>query len=431
MSQRSFPVRSVLARSGPAQAGGLAPVRFLAASVLACLVLLGGASRADDVGATVYQKVLKSVVWIHSSRGGGKVATGSGSLLDRKHRLVLTNFHVVGDNDRATVMFPIYQKGKLVAEREFYIDRIRRDGIRGKVVARDRRCDLALIQLEDLPEGVEPLPLSPKSVTPGQSVQSIGNPGGSGALWVYTPGRVRQVYFKKWKSELDGRVANFEAEIVETDSATNPGDSGGPLVNDQAQLVGVTQGGAVNARLLSTFIDVSEVKLFLASRDVRKVLGNETLVQPRQPADRIKDEAKMFSPEAVKKATEELLEIWNKFHHDVVVETYPSVPAKDADKVREMNREERNKYFQNWASERLRSGAINGALILICEQPRNLQVRFSERVRSTFNDEDAQKIYKLLAAKFRDKEFDAGLQEAIRYIRDKFAERRSSPAAEW
>ena len=107
--------------------------------VLLSLVLFSPAVQADDVGSTVYRKVLKSVVWIHSSRGGGKLATGSGSLIDRKHRLVLTNYHVVGDNDRATVIFPIFQKDKLVAEREFYLERIRRDGIRGLGVSDFRR----------------------------------------------------------------------------------------------------------------------------------------------------------------------------------------------------------------------------------------------------------------------------------------------------
>ncbi len=397
-------------------------------SFLVLLVLLGlgfpARALADDVGSTVYSKVLKSVVWIHSSRGGGKQATGSGSLIDRKHRLVLTNFHVVGDNDRATVMFPLYQNGKLVAERDFYLERIRRDGIRGKVVARDRRCDLSLIQLEDLPAGVDTLPLASTSVKPGQSVQSIGNPGRSGALWVYTPGRVRQVYFKKWKSDLEGRIVNFEAEVIETDSATNPGDSGGPLVNDQAQLVGVTQGGALNAQLLSTFIDVSEVKLFLATRDVRKALGNETVLAPKPAADPIKDQAHLFSPEAIKKATEELRDVSQKFHREVMVETYPQVPANDRDKVREMKREERSTYFRNWASQRLRSDALNGALILICKEPSHLQVQFSGHVRSIFSEKDTEKIVQLMVARFRDKEFDAGLLDAIRYIRDKLADSR-------
>src|SRR5947207_208133 len=121
--------------------------------VLGPLALLlaqaGSPARADDEGANVYQKVLKSVVWIHSTRGPGKLATGSGSLIDRKHRLILTNFHVVGDNNRATVLFPAQQKGKLVAEREYYLERIKSSGIRGRVIARDQKRDLAIIQIEE------------------------------------------------------------------------------------------------------------------------------------------------------------------------------------------------------------------------------------------------------------------------------------------
>jgi hypothetical protein len=59
--------------------------------------------------------------------------------------------------------------------------------------------------------------------------------------------------------------------VVLTDSPTNPGDSGGPLVDDQMHLIGVTQGGSPpgSAQLLSTFIDVSEVKTLLKKQRIR------------------------------------------------------------------------------------------------------------------------------------------------------------------
>ncbi len=48
----------------------------------------------------------------------------------------------------------------------------------------------------------------------------------------------------------------------------NTGDSGGPVVNDQGELVAVVQSAHVGRpgkeiRLLSIFIDLSEVKAFL------------------------------------------------------------------------------------------------------------------------------------------------------------------------
>jgi hypothetical protein len=386
------------------------------------IILLAPALRADDDGAKVYQKTLKSVAWIHSPRGQGKLATGTGSLIDRKHRLILTNYHVVGDGDRVTVLFPSYDKGKLIAERDYYLDRIKRNGIRGRVVARDLRRDLALIQLEELPEGVEALPLAATSVSPGQTVHSLGNPGGSGALWVYTPGKVRQVYYKKWKADLDGKVATFEAEVVETDSATNPGDSGGPLVNDQAQLVGVTQGGAVNARLLSTFIDVSEVKLFLGTRDVRAVTGND-LAPAHTPIARIRDEAKFFSEEAVAMAAEEIRALAKKYERDLVIETIPALPEEDLKRVSDLKGEEREKFFQSLAEARMKKeGILDGLYLVIWKKPAHLRLLVPERARKVFDVKSTEKFLAQLLTLFRAKKFDEGLEATVKFAREKLSE---------
>jgi hypothetical protein len=224
--------------------------------------------QAVEGGVRVYQTVLRSAVWVISDRGAG-IAIGSGALIDSGRQLILTNYHVVGDADRVVVLFPAFRGGELVAEREFYLDNAGVLGIRGSVQARDRQADLALVRIDRVPDGARALALAPAGVAPGQSVHSIGNPAGSGALWVYTPGKVRQVYQKRWGARAGWDVLHFEARVVETDSPTNPGDSGGPLANDRGELVGVTQGGAVEASLLSTFIDVSEVRRFLNTSGAR------------------------------------------------------------------------------------------------------------------------------------------------------------------
>src|SRR5436190_364674 len=92
-----------------------------------------------EVGATVYRQVLPSTVWVHSDRGRGKLATGSGSLVDRGRRLVLTNYHVVGDVKAATVFFPDFGKDKkAIPERQHYLDRAAKLGIPGEVVEIDK-----------------------------------------------------------------------------------------------------------------------------------------------------------------------------------------------------------------------------------------------------------------------------------------------------
>lgn len=385
------------------------------------LAFVAPATRAEpDEGSRVYQETLPSVVWIYSPRGGGKAATGSGSLIDKDRRLVLTNYHVVADKDSATVVFPVFRGGKLVAERDFYRERLRTGGIKGKVVARDKNVDLALIQLDELPSTAKALPLADDSPSPGQSVQSIGNPGDSGALWVYTPGKVRQVYQKKWKAKVDDETLEFRAKVVETDSATNPGDSGGPLVNDKVQLVGVTQGGSVEARLLSTFVDVSEVKNFLNRRDVKAIPGGGERPDPVKPKDPLRDDANFFGADAAQKANKELRELSKKVGKDIVVETFPSVPGEQKEKVAAMSKEERNAFFQKWAHDRMQAEKINGVYILICKQPSNLQVRASESVQGKFNNEAVNELVKQLLKDFGEKKYDEGLENAIKYIRRKF-----------
>jgi S1-C subfamily serine protease len=190
-------------------------------------------------------------------------ATGSGSLIDRKHRLVVTNVHVVGNADTVTVYFPEFDdKGELIVHSDNYK---KKPGMTGKVIMREPRADLAFIQLQQLPQNSLVVPLSKAKARPAQQVHSVGNPGASKGLWIYSPGKVRQVFQDKWKifDDLDNKMCEYDAMKLETDSAINAGDSGGPLVNDRAAMVGVAHGHSLVANNISVFIEVSEVRTLL------------------------------------------------------------------------------------------------------------------------------------------------------------------------
>jgi S1-C subfamily serine protease len=231
-------------------------------------------SDSPDSAEKIYDRTLHSTVWVLQPLGQGKARTGSGSLIDGHRRLILTNYHVVGDKDTAIVYFPMYEKGKLVAEKQLYM----RQGhaIPGKVIVKDPKRDLALIQLEgSIPSEARSLKLSKDSPSPGQRVHSVGNPGASGALWIYTPGSVRQVYHHRFRAadQNGGEVFDVDAKIVETAAGVNQGDSGGPVVNDKGELVAVVQGhlDEAKARSYSIFIDVSEVWALLANKRLAKL----------------------------------------------------------------------------------------------------------------------------------------------------------------
>lgn len=225
--------------------------------VATCVSLLTGAAQADG---KVYQDALKSTTWVLSKNSEG-TSSGTGVLVDEKQKLVITNFHVVGDSRAAVIFFPEVENDEPKVTRQHYLDNVKKLGIRGRIIATDRKRDLALIQLERLPDNVKAIELATASISPGEDVKSVGNPGSTDALWVYTSGTVRSVYQKQFRTGAGEH--NFK--VVETQAPINSGDSGGPVLNSAGQLVAVAQAIAPNARLVSYCIDISEVKTFMAS----------------------------------------------------------------------------------------------------------------------------------------------------------------------
>ena len=382
-----------------------------------------------DSGASVYRKVLRSTVWVASDRGGGRMATGTGSLVDRGRRLVLTNYHVVGNIKNATVYFPMFDSGRLITDKKWYMDRRSRIGIPAEVVELDKQADLALLRLDRVPPGEPELPLAKDSPDPGQSVHSIGNPGRSGALWVYTEGKVRQVYSKKWKAQLDpNHVATFEARVIETNSATNPGDSGGPLVNDRGELVGVTQGGAVDAQLLSTFIDLSEIRRLLNRRSVQALRSTaETTADvkeikiKKEPPRRDKaipseDEAKFFGEEAFKKAIAAGEKLYKDRKSDFIIKTIPTPPSGDEEKVKKMSASERLSYFREMVLKRIADEKVSGIYILVCKSPPFMYLEITGDAAGNYPADFGKKLQEAILTEFKAKKFDEGLTKAVTMV---------------
>ena len=96
---------------------------MLAFVVFSFLTVPPARAQNETSGEKIYKQTLRATTWILTPRQEGSLSMGTGSLIDLKHKLVITNYHVVGENSRVLVLFPAYRKdNKLITERQYYLD---------------------------------------------------------------------------------------------------------------------------------------------------------------------------------------------------------------------------------------------------------------------------------------------------------------------
>ncbi len=135
---------------------------------------------------------------------------GSGFILDREG-FIATNNHVVENADQIKV--------RLADEREFD----------AKVIGRDPKTDLALIQIEGAKD-LSPLKMGDSErLEVGSWVLAVGSP--FGLEQTVTAGIVSA------KGRFIG--AGPYDDFIQTDASINPGNSGGPLLNMSGEVVGI------------------------------------------------------------------------------------------------------------------------------------------------------------------------------------------------
>lgn len=153
----------------------------------------------ESTTIAVYENASKAVVSIRTQG-----AVGAGAIVDSQG-LIMTNSHVV-------------QSSRLVQ-----VGTSTGNTYSGRVLAIDRRNDLALVQIQ-AQEKLPTIQLAQMSAKVGQRVYAIGNPFGlDRTLTVGTLSRI---------------APNGD---LQTDAALNPGNSGGPLLNSAGELLGINK----------------------------------------------------------------------------------------------------------------------------------------------------------------------------------------------
>jgi hypothetical protein len=111
----------------------------------------------------------------------------------------------------------------------------------------------------------------------------------------------------------------------------------------------------------------------------------------------VKDEAKLFRPEAAARADEQAREIRRLYHRDVLVETLPAVPEAERRDVHNMTHAKADEYFARRARERAEALGLSGLYVLICADPRYVQViAYPAGQEDVFTEVRRQEVRKLL-----------------------------------
>lgn len=150
-----------------------------------------------------------------------KFGHGSGFFITKQGH-ILTNAHVAGEAQRIRLV-TAGKKQKLVAE----------------VLRVDKPRDVALLKLEEIPEGFEITTLPIRAAWPsvGEDVYTIGAP----------------ISFRKHQDTMTKGIVSAHRHamkfmgtrqnFIQSDVETHPGNSGGPLLDTNGNIIGLSVGG--------------------------------------------------------------------------------------------------------------------------------------------------------------------------------------------
>lgn len=242
-------------RFSPILRVGVGLLVVLLVTVVIWLIVRQNRKLSDE---EVHQRTVASSSLILVKTNLGEAGNGSGCLIDRDRKLLVTAYHVAGNASKIKVIFPKYRDGRLLTSPDDYG---LSDAVDATVWKSDSRRDLAILRLERVPKEAQVLSLAASSPKPGEEVHTVGgHPAGSIGLWVYSKGNVREVQEDKFMLNSGQHV---HAWIIRTTNPVNAGDSGGALVNKNCELVGICCGGHRGADLVNAFIDVREIRALL------------------------------------------------------------------------------------------------------------------------------------------------------------------------
>jgi serine protease Do len=201
----------------------------------------------------IYEQASPAVVMVMGYADGGRKGSGGTGSLIQSDGLVLTNAHVVIEEQtgKPFARLSVFLKPpRVTGESKSDLSRM----VRAKVVAYSQPLDLALLKLDGV---TEPLPVVDVSESGlariGDRVVAIGHPE-QGGLWTLTTGVI--------SAEVDNFNGVRGKNVFQTETGLNRGNSGGPLLDGEGHMVGVN---TAIARVASDGLPITSISFSLKS----------------------------------------------------------------------------------------------------------------------------------------------------------------------
>ena len=231
---------------------------------------------------TIFAKWKNSVVWITNPTNyiqDDEIILGdtfgTGSIIDN-NGLIITNWHVI-ENANQVWVYPFPKDTSKGLQVDMITDA---EKFLARVVAKNKKTDLALVQVTGISKRITPIPLGINDeVQSGEKVFAIGHPRGYG--WDITPGIVRgKMPNDKWNygpPPKEGEEFDHEASVIRHSAEIEGGSSGGPLFNEKGRMIGVNNMGISESNNMNFAIIVKHAQGLIENKEQSGIKATATV----------------------------------------------------------------------------------------------------------------------------------------------------------
>jgi hypothetical protein len=139
----------------------------------------------------------------------------------------------------------------------------------------------------------------------------------------------------------------------------------------------------------------------------------------------VKDNANIFSPQAVDDANRAMQKMKETHNKEFVVETFAAIP----DDQKAAYAQSKDTFFRTWMASRAKELKVNGVYVLICMDPKHLEggVGKNTREHGDFTQSDLDNLTSQMRAALRSKDYDKALSDGVDDVERAYTANISEP----